>query len=106
MPPRLRLSTHGGEGCRREVGGNLVDATVPHLLKPGRILQQRASDCYQVELAAFQPREQPIQWHGLGALARHGFVDVTGQADGADGYRRDARELLRPAGKVQLAIDL
>ena len=57
--PRLQLSTQGGERCGREVG-NLVNATVPYLLKPGRILQQRASDCYQVELAAFQPREQPV----------------------------------------------
>src|SRR5882672_9190659 len=35
-----------------------------------------------------------------------GFVHVTRQADGADGYCGDARELLRPAGKVQLPIDL
>jgi hypothetical protein len=55
----LRLLTQGCERRRREVG-NLVNATVPYLLKPGRILQQRATDCYEVELAAFQPREQSI----------------------------------------------
>ena len=100
----MRLLTEGSERGRRKVG-NVVDATLPYLLKPGRVLQQRASDCYQVELAALQPREQPVQRGGAGTLAGKRFVDVTRQADGADRDGGDARELLRPAGKVQLSVD-
>lgn len=67
---------------------------------PGRVLQQRASDQYQVEFAAFQPREQFVQRRGSGALTLKGFVDVTGQVDGADGDGGDARELLRLAWDI------
>jgi hypothetical protein len=56
--------------------------------------------------AAFQTREQFVKRRGSGALTLKGFVDVTGQADGADGDGGDTRELLRPAGQVQLLVDL
>ena len=60
----------------------------------------------QAELAAFQPREQPVRRSGSGTLAMKGFVDVTGQADGAHRVGGGARELLRPAGQVQLRVEL
>lgn len=64
------------------------------LRKPGRLLRQRAADRDEVELAALKPRMQLVQRGGLGALARTGFVDVAGQADGADRDGDDARERL------------
>jgi hypothetical protein len=53
-----------------------------------------------------QPRQQIVQRGGSSALAGKRLVDVTGRPDGADGNGRDARELIRPAGKVQFPIDL
>ena len=66
-------------------------ATFAHLLDPGRVLQQHATDGDQVELIALQARDQLIQAARLGADADVGDDEFLIEADAADGDRTACR---------------
>src|SRR5688572_24689779 len=74
----------------------------PQLAGPLRILQQRAADTDQVELAAIEPFHQ--QWNvvrSFGAAVAVGIEHSFVQPDAADGHGELARHLLRPAGEIE-----
>ena len=72
-----------------------------------RVLQQRAADGDQVEVAALQHREQPIERRWFRGFTTVGGDKLAGEPDRADGDRGLAGQLLGPTGEVEVgAVEL
>src|SRR6185312_14745958 len=106
-PSRAVASVVRGERAGRVIA-ELGEAIVLHLEHPLGVLQQRATDCDEVELTAREALHSFVDLARGRAFAAERAGELTAEPDRAYADGRQTRDLLHPTSEVQAvrAVDL
>src|SRR5690606_3354931 len=84
------------------IGGKLAEAALADLAGPVGIGDEGPPDRDEGELLALEPAQQLVERGRLRALPTERRHELAGEPDRTHGDRGQARELLRPAGEVEV----